>query len=48
MKLYEIKFEVDNGTSYNKDVALVYENTAHKSKTYRCKKCGKEYMYRCD
>jgi hypothetical protein len=31
MKLYEIKFEVDNGTSYNKDVALVVANSVEEA-----------------
>lgn len=31
MKLYKIKFEVDNGASYNKDVALVMANSAEEA-----------------
>lgn len=29
------------------ELILEYENTAYRFKTYRCKKCGKEHMYRC-
>lgn len=29
------------------EVILTQEDSFHKYKTYRCKKCGKSYMYMC-
>lgn len=31
MELYKIEFEVDNGVSYNKDLALVMANSAEEA-----------------